>query len=227
MPVAPTPKKIEKEYEFSEIYISYEQWGFQNANLIASRLAIELRAGADFEKAVKKFSSAKSKVKNGKVGPVKKSKIPQEFRNTLDGLKKNEVSTPLEISGGLILLRLDRTRSYGRVKKPQLSVTYSISSSQLNHDNACSEEKDIRGPLLLSKVEKNIRGILTKLMPGESFKFLNNSGLTRIVTLCERFINEKQDKGLSFENIKKNEEALRLSNALMLELRRNTTIVKK
>ena len=64
-------------------------------------------------------------------------------------------------------------------------------------------------------------------MPGESFKFLNNSGLTRIVTLCERFINEKQDKGLSFENIKKNEEALRLSNALMLELRRNTTIVKK
>ena len=31
---------------------------------------------------------------------------------------------------------------------------------------------------------------------------------------------------LNFENIKKNEEALRLSNALMLELRRNTTIVK-
>ena len=29
------------------------------------------------------------------------------------------------------------------------------------------------------------------------------------------------------ENIKKNEEAQRLSNALMLELRRNTTVVKK
>ena len=46
----------------------------------------------------------------------------------------------------------------------------------------------------------------------------------RLVTLCERFIDEKQNKGLSFEDIK-NEE-IRLSNALMLELRRNTTIVK-
>ena len=64
-------------------------------------------------------------------------------------------------------------------------------------------------------------------MPGESYNFSKNNGPTRRVTLCERFIDEKQNKALSFENIKKNEEALRLSNALMLELRRNTTIVKK
>ena len=79
----------------------------------------------------------------------------------------------------------------------------------------------------LSKVEKNIRDILAKLMPGESYKISDNSGLVRLVTLCDSFINEKKSKSLSFENIKKNEEALRLSNALMLELRRNTTVVKK
>ena len=227
MPEAPTPRKIEKEYVFSEIFISNEQWGAQNAKLIASRLAIELKAGADFDKAVEKFSSAKSKATKGKIGPIRKTEIPKEFRDVLDVLKRNEISAPIAINGGLILLRLDRTRSYKSVKTPKLSVTFSISSNKSNSDTACSKEEEIRGPILLSKVEKNLKEILTKLMPGESYNFSNNNGSTRLVTLCERVIDEKQNKGLSFENIKKNEEALRLSNALMLELRRNSTIVKK
>ena len=227
MPEAPTPKKIEKEYVFSEIFISFEQWGVQNANLIAGRLAIELKAGADFDKAVEKFSSAKSKTTKGKIGPIRKTQIPKEFRDVLDRLKRNEISAPIEINGGLILLRLEQTRSYKSMKTPRLSVTFSISSNKSNSDTVCSEEEEIRGPILLTKVDKNLREILTKLMPGESYNFSENNGSTRRVTLCERFINEKQNKALSFENIKKNEEALRLSNALMLELRRNTTIVKK
>ena len=227
MPEAPTPKKIEKEYVFSEIFISFEQWGVQNANLIAGRLAIELKAGADFDKAVEKFSSAKSKATKGKIGPIRKTQIPKEFRDVLDRLKRNEISAPIEINGGLILLRLEQTRSYKSVKTPRLSVTFSISSDKSNSDTVCSKEEEIRGPILLTKVDKNLREILTKLMPGESYNFSKNNGSTRRVTLCERFINEKQNKALSFENIKKNEEALRLSNALMLELRRNTTIVKK
>ena len=227
MPEAPTPKKIEKEYVFSEIFISFEQWGVQNANLIAGRLSIELKAGADFDKAVEKFSSAKSKATRGKIGPIKKNQIPKEFRDVLDRLKRNEISAPIEINGGLILLRLEQTQSYKSVKTPRLSVTFSISSDKSNSDTVCSKEEEIRGPILLTKVDKNLREILTKLMPGESYNLSKNNGSTRRVTLCERFINEKQNKALSFENIKKNEEALRLSNALMLELRRNTTIVKK
>ena len=64
-------------------------------------------------------------------------------------------------------------------------------------------------------------------MPGESYKFLDSSGLARTVTLCESIVSDKKSRASSFENIKKNEEAQRLSNALMLELRRNTTVVKK
>ena len=227
IPVAPTPKRIEKEYEFSEIFISYEQWDPKNAKLIANRLEIELKAGADFEKAVERFSSAASKIKKGKVGPIKKSRLPKQFSDILDGLNKNQISKPLEIDGGLVLLRLNRTRSYKTMKTPKLSVTYSIVSDQLAQDNSCSEEKEIKGPISLSKVDKNIRNILAKLMPGESYKFSDKSGLMRLITLCESFINENHNGGLNYENIKKNEEAQRLSNALMLELRRNTTIVKK
>ncbi len=106
-------------------------------------------------------------------------------------------------------------------------VTFTVSSASSNKDTACSEKEEIKGPILLSKVEKGIRDTLAKLMPGESNKFLDNSGLTQLVTLCESFIDENKNGVLSFENIKKNEEALRLSNALMLELRRNTTVVKK
>ena len=227
IPLAPTPQKIEKEYEFSEIFISYNRWDSQQAKLIASRLEVELKAGANFENAVEKFSSAKSKVKKGKVGPIKKSLLPKSFRNVLDRLKKNEVSSSFEIDGGLILLKLNRTRSYRTAKIPKLMVTFTVSSASSNKDTACSKKEEIKGPILLSKVKKGIRDTLAKLMPGESYKFLDNSGLTRLVTLCESFIDENKNGVLSFEKIKKNEEALRLSNALMLELRRNTTVVKK
>ena len=227
MPLTSTPKKIEKEYEFFEIFISNERWDPQKANLIANRLEIELNNGADFEKAVEKFSSAASKTNKGKVGPIKKSSLSTQFRNILDGLKRNEVSKPFKVNGGLILLKLYRTRSYQTVKTPSLSVTFSILSESSDSNAPCSDEKEIRGPVLLSKVEKNIRDILTKLMPGENYKFFDSSGLARLVTLCESFVSEKQSRASSFENIKKNEEAQRLSNALMLELRRNTTVVKK
>ena len=227
MPLTSTPRRIEKEYEFFEIFISNERWDPQKANLIANRLEIELNNGADFEKAVEKFSSATSKTNKGKVGPIKKSSLSTQFRNILDGLKRNEVSKPFKVNGGLILLKLYRTSSYQTVKIPKLSVTFSVLRESSDSNASCSDEKEIRGPVLLSKVEKNIRDILTKLMPGESYKFIDNSGLARLITLCESFVSDKQSKVLSFENIKKNEEAQRLSNALMLELRRNTTVVKK
>ncbi|MDC3170080.1 peptidylprolyl isomerase [Paracoccaceae bacterium] len=227
IPLAPTPQKIEKEYEFSEIFISYNRWDAEQAKLIASRLEVELKAGANFENAVGKFSSAKSRVNKGKVGPVKKSALPEEFINALDQLKKNEVSNSFEIDGGLVLLKLERTRSYRTAKKPKLMVTFTISSASTNTDTVCSEKKKIKGPILLSKVEKAIGDTLVKLMPGESYMSLDSNGLTRIVTLCESFIAENKNAGLTFESIKKNEEALRLSNALVLELRRNTTVVKK
>ncbi len=227
IPLTSTPKKIEKEYEFFEIFISYKRWDPQNANLIANRLEIELNNGADFNKAVEKFSSATSKTNKGKVGPIKISSLSKQFINVLDGLKRNEVSKPFKVNGGLVLLKLYRTRSYQTVKRPILSVTFSVLSESSNSKAACSDAKEIRGPVLLSKVEKNIRGILAKLMPGESYRFLDSSGLVRLVTLCESFISKKQSRASNFENVKKNEEALRLSNALILELRRNTTVVKK
>ena len=89
----------------------------------------------------------------------------------MDGLKRNEVSKPFKVNGGLILLKLYRTRSYQTVKTPKLSVTFSVLTESSDNNEACSDEKEIRGPVLLSKVEKNIRDILTKLMPGERYKF--------------------------------------------------------
>lgn len=227
IPLAPTSQRIEKEYTFSEIFISYKQWDPQQATLIAKRLEIELKAGADFDKAVKKFSSAQSRTNKGKVGPIKKSTLSKNFIKVLDRLKINEISSPFESDGGLILLKLDGIRAYKTIKTPKLSVTYSVSRALSKNDAACSEEKQIRGPVLLSKVDKNIRDALIKLMPGESYKLSDNNGITRLVTLCEKFIIEKKNSGVSFENAKKNEEALRLSNALILELRRNTSVVKK
>ena len=201
--LVPTPTKIEKEYQFSEIFISYEKWNPQNAKLIANRLEIELNAGANFEKAVQKFSSAESKNNNGKVGPIKKSVLPKTFRGILDNLKRNEVSKPFEINGGLLLLKLEGTRSYKTARRPQLSVTYSITGASSKENLACSTGSKIKGPIRLAKVKKNIREILGRLMPGESYKLYNQKDSDSVITLCQRFIENNKIDVLYFENIKK------------------------
>ena len=55
MPLTSTPKRIEKEYEFSEIFISYEQWGPKKCKSYCKQVRNRVKSGADFGKLLKNF----------------------------------------------------------------------------------------------------------------------------------------------------------------------------
>ena len=69
--------------------------------------------------------------------------------------------------------------------------------------------------------------MLNKLMPGDSIEYKTKDGATKILTLCERVLENPKTEERIFQARTRNEEAIRLSDSLLIELRRTTTIVKK
>ncbi len=63
--------------------------------------------------------------------------------------------------------------------------------------------------------------------PGDSIEYKTNDGVIKILTLCERVLESPKKEEQIFQARTRNEEAIRLSDSLLIELRRTTTIVKK
>jgi peptidyl-prolyl cis-trans isomerase SurA len=73
---------------------------------LANELVASLRAGGDFAEAVARYSDAPSAARGGDVGWVTAGRMPAELRQALSQLEVGEVSPPLEVAGGLPILKL-------------------------------------------------------------------------------------------------------------------------
>jgi len=229
LPLPSAPVRIEKEYEFSEIHVSFQKWGKSNASLITNRLYIELKSGSNFSEAAKKFSAAKTRDTKGFVGSLKAKDIPIEIRKVLDSLKLDEVSKPLETKEGFWLFKLHKTKSYKKTKNPKYKVVYSITPKKDHKLYSCSKEfeKNIKGPIQTQKLKEKTREIIRKLMPGDSYEIVEKDNSKKVLTLCDRILIDSENKKINFQTTNRNQEAVRLSDSLLIELRRTSTIVKK
>ncbi len=229
LPLPSVPIKINKQYEFSEIFIFSEKWGKNNASLLTNRLYIELNNGANFGEAAKKFSSSQSRTKKGLVESIEEDKIPIQIRKLLATLKPNQVSKPLETKDGFWLFKLHKTKSYKNIKSPKYKVTYSVFPKSGKRSDLCSTEFEryIKGPIQTQKLNKEIKEMIVKLMPGDSIEYKAKDGVTKVLSLCERIMENSKVNDQVFQQRNRNQEAERLSDSLLIELRRTTTIVKQ
>ena len=72
-----------------------------------------------------------------------------------------------------------------------------------------------------------IKEMIVKLMPGDSIEYKTKDGMTKVLTLCERTMANSKISDQGFQQRTRNQEAVRLSEGLLIELRRTTTIVKQ
>jgi peptidyl-prolyl cis-trans isomerase SurA len=80
---------------------------------LAEDLAGSLRQGGDFGQAVARYSAAPSASRGGEVGWVTTERMPPELRQTLSQLEVGEVSPPLQVAGGLSILKVVDQRRIG------------------------------------------------------------------------------------------------------------------
>lgn len=76
---------------------------------LAERLSRRLDSGGDFGAAVRRYSQAVSAAEGGEVGWISPDNLPPEVAEALAGLEPGDVSRPVEVEGGLSILKvLDR-----------------------------------------------------------------------------------------------------------------------
>lgn len=82
----------------------------EETRALAQRLSRELAEGGDFEAAVRQYSRAPSAEQGGEVGWVTSDGLPPRIAEALTGLDAGEVTAPIEVSGGVSILKVLETR---------------------------------------------------------------------------------------------------------------------
>ena len=101
----------EPEYLLSEIVLPVDSPAqAQTVAEDAARLVQTLREGASFELLAAQVSAAASAESGGDVGWVRSSALPGELRNTLEGMRENEISDPIPSPVGYYIFWLRERR---------------------------------------------------------------------------------------------------------------------
>ena len=99
-------------YRLSEIGLPFNDRGRSEAETraLAERLYAQLSDGGDFRAAVGRYSRAPSASEGGDVGWVPSDALPPPLVQAISGLEPGEVTRPLEVQGGISILRLEARR---------------------------------------------------------------------------------------------------------------------
>lgn len=100
------------EYRISEIGLPLQGDGRTEAETraLADRLSDTLSQGGDFQEAVARYSESPSAAHGGEVGWVTTAIMPAELRQTLAAMQIGQVSRPIQVSGGISILKVEDKR---------------------------------------------------------------------------------------------------------------------
>lgn len=85
----------------------------EETQVLARQLYNSLNSGESFEEAVAQYSEAPSKERGGELGWISTQRMPPNLLNAMRNLQPGSVSTPLQVAGGLTLIKLDDKRATG------------------------------------------------------------------------------------------------------------------
>jgi peptidyl-prolyl cis-trans isomerase SurA len=93
-------------YVLGEIALPYAERGRAETDRLAEELYRDLALGGDFTAAVRQFSRSESVRNDGRVDPMPLAAMPGPLRAAVQPLAPGEVSAPVEISGGVAILKV-------------------------------------------------------------------------------------------------------------------------
>ncbi|HSF91963.1 MAG TPA: peptidylprolyl isomerase, partial [Paracoccaceae bacterium] len=197
-------------YLIGEIALPFAERGEAQTLAFANRLSNDLNSGASFETAVKTFSRSATAAKGGVLGWVDPSRLPPNIAPYLRGVSKGQVSAPIRVGSGVLILKVLDVRSVSSPLQKETSLTYAVLdlSGQVDALNLarrllpeideCSPKNSLAakyggasgktGPTAPNNVPSDIALTLARLADSEA-QILANGGNVRIVQLCDRQIS--------------------------------------
>ena len=94
----------------------------EQTRALAEQLYKRLKAGGNFQAAVRKYSRSPSAARGGDVGWISPLRMPPGMQAVVDGLSVGSVTPPQIVPGGITILKLvdRRARTVGNLEDPQL-----------------------------------------------------------------------------------------------------------
>jgi peptidyl-prolyl cis-trans isomerase SurA len=121
------------EYRVLEIGLPLAEGGREaETRALAEELSRSLNEGGDFGAAVARYSQAPSAARGGEVGWLPIDRMPPELRQALVQLEPGEVSPPVELPGGLSILKLVDKRQTGGAPGAELRSREAIRDALIN-----------------------------------------------------------------------------------------------
>ncbi len=233
----------------AEIALPFAERGGEEATMaFAARLSNDLNKGASFEEAVKRFSRSPSAANGGRIGWVAPERLPANIAAQVLGLPTGQVSAPIKVSSGAILLKVIGSRVISSPLQKQVSVRYAILDLS-GRPNALAEAKRLQrrldecrpakstagnygggsglfGPVSVNEVPADIALSLARLMPGRS-EIVANGNSVQLVQLCSRTTDLDEQTSAGLTNNLFGTKLSKLAEGYLLELRRGAVIEKR
>ncbi len=114
------------KYRISEIVIPIESPdNLAQANEQIVNLGNQLRAGADFSALARSFSQSPSASLGGEVGSLRPDQIPTEIRAAVTALQPGQITQPIRVTAGFVMIKLDAVEIGTANQKPDAQLKLS------------------------------------------------------------------------------------------------------
>ena len=239
-----------------EIAIPFAERGQNGARQLANRIARDVKNGASFSGMARQFSRTASAQRGGNVGWTPVNRLPQQISSQILSLSPGEVSAPIIVPAGVILLQLVDFREDSAESRGGVSATYIRLDVPVNGDDApainaalttaSALAKDVdgcldagarigdHGPLSgrygpdpLPEIPPDIGLTLANLDAGESGLTAATAGRVSVITLCSRAVDTDVDQIEALRSQLFNQRMINYGNGYLQELLADAVIVDK
>lgn len=225
----------------AEIALPFAERGEEATIAFAARLSRDLNNGASFEDAVKNFSRSATAPNGGRIGWLSPDRLPGPIAAQVLGLRAGQVSAPVRVSSGIIILKVISSRVVNSPLKKQISVNYAVLDLS-GSANAAAIARDMQsgldvcdpntsaatifGPSPVEEIPTDIALVLARLMPSRSEVLINGDSV-KLVQLCERTSDLEDEVRSRISNGVFGQKLGSLAEGFLLELRRTAIIEQR
>lgn len=232
----------------AEIALPFAERGEAATIAFAERLSRDLNNGASFETAVQNFSRSSTAANGGQIGWLSPERLPAAIASKVSGLSSGQVSDPVRISTGIIILKVVASRTESSALQKTVSVEYAVldfsgQSSAITTAigmqrglDECSAINSsagdfgplsgLFGPTPVNGVPADIALSLARLMPGKS-EVITNGDSVLLVQLCNRTTDLSEPIKAQLRKNLFGQKLGKLAEGYLLELRRTAIIEQR
>lgn len=240
----------------SELGMPFAELGETETRDLAKRLSIQLDGRGDFGAAVRRYSRAASAQNDGSLGWVQTSGLPTGLAGQILSLMPGEVTAPIEVPEGIIIIKLHNIRTDASRRPPDLSIAYGKLSVPLARNAGAKAEaaaqKRLRevmdrvitcrdaaslagdfgaesgrfGPVSVGDISGNLALQLARLDPGESTIFRDSGGMS-LILLCTRQIDVDPEQREALRSRLFSQRINSFGQGYLQELRRDAVIIEQ